>query len=429
MPDGQSLWERIHGWFAASAKHCVYARIPPQRTDEMESESPLEPYGSYFRLWLSEMFLTDRVAWGREWFPAVHSEVHLQFGGQSAAFSRVAQPPPDRLSEGVRLNYRLTELLPFNGGVVEIEAALLALKGADYLGTAIGVLQQFSSLVTPPLGQTISLAQKLATGTRDLLSATEGSVHLGLHQELTSDGGGGAVLRPGYHAVILARPEQLATEGLLVRDGRLLYSPRADEPPRNLQGLDYMLLRIEGREQRDDWRLRDIQEPLNLAIQALSDSPPNEAKAAAYKTVALAAAWQSPDLVQKDRRRVVEAIKAELAEIEEQGLGAVGGGWRDLDEIFAARAMSREQADALGELTASQVFDHTEWDTRLRDEALAVRACTSGREARAHWFSNPPFPSERCATTPLAAQSWTSNSCTRIRPEPNASDSWSCSHA
>ncbi|HST08970.1 MAG TPA: hypothetical protein VLL05_01230, partial [Terriglobales bacterium] len=89
-------------------------------------------------------------------------------GGQGASFSRVAQPPQDQVGEGVRLDYRLTELLPYNGGVVEIETALLGLKGADYLGAAIGVLQQFSSLISPPLGPAISLAQTLASGTRDL---------------------------------------------------------------------------------------------------------------------------------------------------------------------------------------------------------------------------------------------------------------------
>ncbi len=204
MTSGRSLWDHVKGWWTENARHHVYVPIPKEQAGEEYDDAPLEPGGSYFRLWLSEMFLTKRVAWGTEWFPAVHSEVRLQFGGQSAAFSRVAQPPTDQLGEGVRLGYRLTELLPFNGGVVEIEAALLGLKGADYLGTAIGILQQFSSLISPPLGPAISLAQTLVSGTRDLLSATKGNIHLGFHQELISDGAGGAVLRPGYLAVILA---------------------------------------------------------------------------------------------------------------------------------------------------------------------------------------------------------------------------------
>ena len=356
MTNGRSLWEHVIGWWTENARHHVYAPIPKERTDEAYDDAPLEPGGSYFRLWLSEMFLTKRVAWGTEWFPAVHSEVRLQFGGQGVSFSRVAQPPLDQLGEGVRLDYRLTELLPFNGGVVEIEAALLGLKGADYLGTAIGILQQFSSLISPPLGPAVSLAQAVVSGTRDLLSATKGKIQLGFHQELISGGAGGAVLRPGYLAVILAEPGQVSPDRLSVRGGRLCYRQAPGQEPANLKGYDYLLLRVEGRQERDDWRLRDIQDPLSTAGQALLEAPPNTVKANAYRTVALAAAWQSPDLAQLDRRRVVQAIKAELRELADEDAGAVGGAERTLGEIVSARAMRREQADALGELTADEVF-------------------------------------------------------------------------
>ncbi len=361
MSNGRSLWEHVIGWWTENARHHVYAPIPKERTGEAYDDAPLEPGGSYFRLWLSEMFLTKRVAWGTEWFPAVTSEVRLQFGGQSVSFSRVAQPPLDQLGEGVRLDYRLTELLPFNGGVVEIEAALLGLKGADYLGTAIGILQQFSSLITPPLGPAVSLAQAVVSGTRDLLSATKGKIHLGFHQELISGGAGGAVLRPGYLAVILAEPGQVSPDRLSVRDGRLYYRQAPGQEPANLKGYDYLLLRVEGRQERDDWRLKDIQDPLSTAGQALLEAPPNTAKANAYRMVALAAAWQSPDLAQLDRRRVVEAIKAELRELADEGAGAVGGAERTLGEIVSARAMRREQAAALGELTAEEVFGLPGW--------------------------------------------------------------------
>jgi hypothetical protein len=356
VSNGRSMWDHVKGWWTENATHHVYAAIPKEQTDQDYDDAPLVPGGSYFRLWLSEMFLTKRVAWGKEWFPAVHGEVRLQFGGHGASFSHVAQPPHGKVGEGVRLDYRLTELLPYNGGVVEIETALLGLKGADYLGTAIGVLQQFSSLISPPLGPAISLAQTLASGTRDLLSATQGSVHLGFHQELVSGGAGGAVLRPGYLAVILADPGEISPAHLFVRDSRLLHRPSPGQEPCNLTGYDYMLLRVEGRKERDDWRLKDIQEPLTTAGQALLEAPPNTVKAAAYRMVALAAAWQSADLAQLDRRRVVEAIKAELAELADEPTGAVGGISRTLNEIVSARAMRREQSEALGELTAEEVF-------------------------------------------------------------------------
>jgi hypothetical protein len=353
----QSLWNKIRSWVDQNADKYIYALIPKERTDTSNDATPLKPYASYFRLWLSEMFLTKSVAWFQDVFPAVHSEVQLQFGDQQAVtFSSVAAPPRDQLARGIRLNYRLTELMPYNGGVVEIEAALLALKGpTNYLATAINVLQEFSGLISPPLGQVLTVAEKIATGTRDLLSATQGDVHLGLHQTFTSAGGGGqSVMAPGYIVVILATPRQLNPERLYVKNDQLCYTPQGGATPVPLQGYDYMLFRIEGRQERDDWRLKNIVDPLQQAIMAFSQG--ETARATAYKTVALATAWQSPDLAVYDRRRVVDAIKEELAQIEGGGLGAVGEEVRDLNAIMAARAMPIEQSAALGELTADEVF-------------------------------------------------------------------------
>jgi hypothetical protein len=349
------VWDMVRGWVDQNAARYVYARVPAERTDAPAAEDPMVPYASYLRLWLNEMYLSKSTAWGKAWFPAVHAEVQLAFGDQCpVTFARVVDPPGQQTG-GVQLNERLTELLPFNGGVVEVEAALLALPGRDYLATAVGVLKEFSALVVPPLGQALAVAAKISTGTRDLLGASQGGVHLGFHQAFASEGGGGGnVLRPGYHAVVLATPAQVDPDRLWVLGDRLHYAADGRQAPAPLQGHDYLLLRVEGRSERDDWRLRDIDEPMREAIMALSQG--DATRAAAYRTVALAAAWRSPDLAVRDRRRVVAAVKEELAAVEEAGFGAVGTGLRSLDEVMSARAMPPARAAALGELSAQEVF-------------------------------------------------------------------------
>lgn len=352
----ETMWNTVRSWVDKNADHYVYARIPWERTDTQGSDEGLEPGNSYFRLWLSEMFLNKSVAWGKEWFPAVLSEVKLQFGGTNGiTFSHVVRPPEQQLGQGVRLNYQLTELIPFNGGTVEQQAALLALPGANYLGVAIQVLQQFSSLVSAPLSQTLSIAQKVAVGAQDLFSATQGRVHLGLHDTYVAPGSANPnVLRAGYVAVILATAQQIDPKGLSVKGGRLYYRTAVDAEPEPLTGYDYMLFLIEGRKERDDWRLKNIDEPMQQAISALLAGETDKAKA--LKTTALTMAYQSPDLAVRDRRRVVMAIEAELAEIGASGQGAVGDEMRDLGAVFKARAISAEEAIALGPLTWSEVM-------------------------------------------------------------------------
>src|SRR6202022_1356490 len=138
-----------------------------------------------------------------------------------------------------------------------------------------------------------------------LLGASNGMLHLGLHQAFIAAGGGGAnELRPGYLLVALAAEDQLTLDRLWVADDRLRYgSSLADSMP--LTGHTYMLLRIESRVERDDWdALETIQTPFQGALEALGGGESERAESMFRR--AIATALQSPDLTRTDRRRVAQ---------------------------------------------------------------------------------------------------------------------------
>jgi hypothetical protein len=352
-----SLWDTIRGLAQRNTDQYLYVPISRAHTEPDYDDQPLKPERSYFRLWLAEMFLTQSRAWFQDWYPAVHSSVRLKFGSQpDVNFSRVVRAPEEALANGVLLNYRLTELMPFNGGVVELEAGLLALQGSNYLKTAIDVLANFSSLVAAPLGQALAVAEKVSSGMQDMLGSTNGKVHLPFHQTFTgTGGGGGSEFKPGYIAVFLATAHQVDKDRLSVKNDRLHYATNSGDDPRPFQGYDYMLFRIEGREERDDWRLQNIQEPLDKAKEALIQDERD--KADAFKKMALVTAWQSPDLTTYDRRRVVQAIKDELDAIAREGFAAVPPEERDLHGVMVRRAMPLRKAATLGKLQFEELFE------------------------------------------------------------------------
>src|SRR5260370_27282749 len=113
-------------------------------------------------------------------------------------------------------------------------------------------------------------------------------------------------------AFVSGSPQQIDKDKLSVKGSQLLYAPGSN-PPAPLVGYDYMLLRIEGRNERDNWRMPNIEEPLNQAIRETLQG--NADKAKEYKTAALLVIFQSPDLAVGDSRRVADAIEAELADI------------------------------------------------------------------------------------------------------------------
>ena len=81
------------------------------------------PQQDYLRIWLSDMFLARDRAWFRDRHPAVHASVRLTFANwPGLEFTAVARPPEGMLGPGERRDYPLTPLIPYSGGVVELEA-------------------------------------------------------------------------------------------------------------------------------------------------------------------------------------------------------------------------------------------------------------------------------------------------------------------
>jgi hypothetical protein len=348
------LWNSLKSWKDQNAKHYVYVRVNADHTDVPGESAALQPYQSYFRLFLKEMYLTKSRAWFTDWYPAVTSLIQLKFADREGVrLSSVAQPPEGQLSEGIFVNYRLSELLPYNGGVVEVDAGLMALKGANHLAPAIKILQSFSGLIAAPLAPVLPIAEKVAAGVQELMDATNGQVHLSLHDTFTADGGGGTTMRPGYFAVVLASEDDVKASQLSVRDSRLYRAVNGGQA-KPLTGYDYLLFYLEGRIERDDWRLKNIQEPLEGAVAAYATG--EQEKGDTLRKVALLAAFTSPDLTVADRKRVALAIKQELDEAKSLGLGATGGEPRELKEVMAARAISRAQAANTPDISLDELF-------------------------------------------------------------------------
>ena len=90
---------------------------------------------------------------------------------------------------------------------------------------------------------------------------------LGLHQTWTSGTAGAAPLRAGYFTVILADDAALDTRKFWIHNGRLAYGDAA-QTAKPLRGYNYMLFRLERRDERDDWdSLQTIQEPYDKQLK------------------------------------------------------------------------------------------------------------------------------------------------------------------
>lgn len=320
-----SLWGKIDELFKRDAKKLTYHRIPPSHTDVGGDDELILPDKHYFRLWLAEMHLKRDRDWFKTWYPVTHTLVRLQFGSQQVEIANVAGPLKlngvnvNNLENVVKLNYPMTTLIPFRGGVVEIMAGLLAMKGKDFLQAFLGVMENFSDLlVVPQLSAALKIAAPITSGVEKLVGATDGELHLGLHQALQSQPGGSNLLLPGYLAVIRAEETQVDKSKLWIADDRLRMGDNL-AGSQSFKQFPHMVFRIERQTERDDWdALTSIAEPRAEMIKALTRRDRKTAEE--FKVAAQTAARLSQDLTTEHRKQVAKLLQKEFDEFQDDNL-------------------------------------------------------------------------------------------------------------
>src|SRR4051812_44891136 len=101
------------------------------------------------------MFLKRDREWFMSWYPVAQSLIQLRFGNlpnpleiaQIAGPDHLLNVDPDHLDRVVQLDLPLTPLLPFIGGTVQVEAALIAMEASDILRRFLDVMGSFARLL------------------------------------------------------------------------------------------------------------------------------------------------------------------------------------------------------------------------------------------------------------------------------------------
>jgi hypothetical protein len=319
------LWGRVKDQFVKEAGHLVRVFLPEA------GARPLVPNDSYLRVSLSELFLANEREWGGDRIPAVQASVRLLFRGpRPQTFATLVQPPVTT-GHGTFQDYLLTEWLPYRGQSVEVEAALYEILGKNNLLTAISIVSDFASLVTPPVSAALAVVDKVASGIEKVIEANGKDPTLVLHDSLT-----GAELRPGWLAVVRATEMEFSAASLALNDDGRLSRGGA-----RLTGYDFVVLRIEGTPVRQDWRTPDLDEAINAALYAQSAGRHQEYEQ--HRAQALGKIWLSPDFTPPQRKQLALAVRQEL---DQTVPGAAAEGGMTIKEIVERRGLpSRAEAE------------------------------------------------------------------------------------
>ena len=193
----------------------------------------------------------------------------------------------------------MVPVVPFNGGEVELEAGLVAIKGSDDARQLLKVLTDVSATLTiPQLSAAVAFAGPIVNGIEALVGADKNQTVLRLHDTLPE----GTGLRGRYLAAVGAAAGTIPERELFVRNDCLCRGVNLDSA-QPLNSFNYMLFRIDSIAQRSDWEdLTALKEPFDKSIamlrQAVTAPDPAKQIEEARKQLILAkmAALDSIDL-------------------------------------------------------------------------------------------------------------------------------------
>jgi hypothetical protein len=320
-----------------------------------DGSATARPEQDYIRIWLCEAFLAKDSTLLANWLPAAHVRVAIvRQGYPTVEHSRVIRPTDEHVRGGVALlNYPITDLLPYHGGVIEMDAALIGLQNGTRLDVVLDLLQVVSALPIPG-AEAVSVAKQITESARGLVQGTNGAVHIDLHQGWSEGDTGGSPVQDAYVVALLPTEKQVDPGPLCVVDNRLCVAHEGSSPS-HLLGWDYLLLRVEVKDSRDDFWLPDLQQHLEDAIDALSNGSPD--LAARHRTAAIAAVLKSDALTWPDRDRVIGAVRARFDAVAEAGHGASGRrSPATLTELVEDYGPSLEDVQIAGPLTPELAF-------------------------------------------------------------------------
>src|SRR3954447_835112 len=122
MGGTMSLFDRIRSWWSRDAVNYTHVFVA-------DGASSFVPFQSYLRVWVTESFLAKARERFTDRFPSLQTSVQLAFAGSDGAtFSSLVRAGDAMRGPGVVRDHKVTELLPFAGGTVSLQAALIDIE-------------------------------------------------------------------------------------------------------------------------------------------------------------------------------------------------------------------------------------------------------------------------------------------------------------
>jgi hypothetical protein len=293
------VWQHVRNW-SASHGNATVIFLPDGDAQDIHA------YQGYLRLWLTEVAIGRNRGERGDQVLAFHGGVVLNFAGaEDTPFTRFSRLDADGAAPVANLNLPVTPLLPFQGGRVEVQAAMFQSPSSGLLAGAAEMADALTEASNAPLSWVTATSARLASGLDSLLERADAEPTLAAHWA-GADPESSRMLRPGHLIVVNAPPDQIGR--LRIAEGRLRADGVTNSGPTS--SADYMVFRLECRHERDDWRFPQLDNLIRAAVNAFLNGQLDSYRA--NRTEAVVYAWNCADLIPADRVRVAMVVAEEI---------------------------------------------------------------------------------------------------------------------
>lgn len=270
------------------------------------------PETQYVRVWLRAARITDV----RRWATKFHATVHARFtftdkgAGEREVVSVIApdksfeELDPEHLDRLIVVNQPLLGPVPYRGEL-SMEVALFSIAAADLAKPYLELLADLSKTAGVAfLGQAKPFIEPLRRGAELLFKGDGAQLEIGLARTDTK-------LRVGNIVVARVPKDAVSTASLRLdpNDFRLY-----DSNGKSVTSFPYMVIGVEATAERPDYpRIPEILGGWNAVLAVAREGRPTEDVRARFDQLRRAV-WLSPDLVQTDKKRIVEIFSREISD-------------------------------------------------------------------------------------------------------------------
>ena len=300
---------------------------PESLIKQKQFATPFKAYEHYFLVEITEMYLTDKTKWFKEYTPVVYTTTAFQYGKDPVETPFIVGPAllqANMKELGGNLLLRNTTIAgwhPYAGGKITLTILLCKAVTTDYIDRTFRAIEKISGVFGPAsaatLGKAISMSKVIVEGVNELIDS-KGIDGLALfRKDFDSQKADG--FYPGYYLLMDKKINEADRSKFFVKNDQLFWKDSAGTE-KKYEDSNYVLFSIQQSTDREDYKKFPFFQYYERAQEMAVKKPLSDEKVQEIQDQLSAlyiAMLQSPDLTESHANLLMDNLYGKVKKIKD----------------------------------------------------------------------------------------------------------------